>query len=168
MDEYFCCFRKSCLIKIIVGSYKISQFSVKITQNHQPNHVVERLAKKLVANQTKPQSFCQKLVCAMAAIQIVRTYQIFRGSLWRDVYYLQYLEIFPVIQLYMTTYHGFELRFTAWTTVRRIDPVPDAFLLHTYRLRSLNDIAATITDKTSLAGGFISQVNSCTSMSFTL
>lgn len=68
-----------------------------------------------------------------------------------QVYYMQYMEIVPVVRPFRTTYHRFELRFTAWTNVTRIDPVPDTFPLYTYRLRSIKDITDTVTDKTYLA-----------------
>jgi hypothetical protein len=90
-----------------------------------------------------------------------------------NVYYLQYFETFPVMEQYMeqyrTTPHRFKLRFTARTTVRRIDPVPDGFPFYVYRLRSsLKHIANTVTDKTYLAGNLLLRMNLCTSMSYAL
>ncbi|KQJ88545.1 hypothetical protein BRADI_4g19440v3 [Brachypodium distachyon] len=51
---------------------------------------------------------------------------------------------------YRAVDHKYEMRFTSWTTVNKIDPAPAGFPLHAYKIRTFQSIMENVTDKTFL------------------
>ncbi|XP_014758671.2 replication protein A 70 kDa DNA-binding subunit B [Brachypodium distachyon] len=67
------------------------------------------------------------------------------------VYYLQYFEVTPARDWFRPVLHRFEIRLAKWSTVTEVSPMPDDFPLHTYKLRTFQNLLDNMGDKMFLA-----------------
>lgn len=79
----------------------------------------------------------------------------FMGTIIEDhVYYIEYFKVTVAKEQYCAVHHHLQARFTGWTKVREVLPVPQGFPLFAYKLCTFQQILSRIEDKTYLASRY--------------